>query len=102
MWQRRAVSVLVLSRLAHGDTSGRAPTLLQVLLTLRDMIDASAHSVDVLAVQSAIIHLLRTSSEIPYAEDDSLGRSGVHTVLAAETTPCMSGGRTHDRDRTAC
>ncbi|WP_327250250.1 type VII secretion system-associated protein [Streptomyces sp. NBC_01244] len=77
----RGTAVEVLSRLALGDTSGRGPALLTALTGLYGMLDASAGSEDVLTVHRAIIHLLRTSDEISYAGDDTIGRSDVLGVL---------------------
>ncbi|MFD7459229.1 MULTISPECIES: ATP-binding protein [unclassified Streptomyces] len=78
----RSMAVEVLSRLAHGDTSGRAPALLTALTAFVGMLGASASVEDALAVRRAMIHLLRTSDEIPYAGGDGLiGRSDVHAVL---------------------
>jgi tetratricopeptide (TPR) repeat protein len=78
----RSMAVEVLSRLAHGDTSGRAPALLTALTGLVGMLEASAHSEDALTVRRAMIHLIRTSDEIPYAGGDGLiGRSDVPAVL---------------------
>ncbi|MEU1035915.1 hypothetical protein ABZ402_46050 [Streptomyces mirabilis] len=89
----RGMAVKVLSRLARGNTSGRAPALLTALLALLGMLDASARPEDVLAVHRAIIHLLRTSDEIPYAGDDLIGRSDIHGVLAQASGLLARTGR---------
>ncbi|MFD6533522.1 type VII secretion system-associated protein [Streptomyces sp. NPDC060184] len=89
----RGMAVEALSRLAHGNTSGRAPALLRALFSLLGMLDASARPEDVLAVHRDIIHLLRTSDEIPYTTDDLVGRSDVHGVLAEASVLLARTGR---------
>lgn len=89
----RSIAVEVLSQLAHGNTSGRAPALLRALFALLGMLDASARPEDVLAIHRDIIHLLKTSDEIPYTGDDLIGRSDVHGVLAQASVLLARSGR---------
>uniref|UniRef100_A0AAU2K1H2 Uncharacterized protein n=1 Tax=Streptomyces sp. NBC_00049 TaxID=2903617 RepID=A0AAU2K1H2_9ACTN len=87
------MAVQVLSRLAHGNTSGRAPALLTALTALLGMLDASARSEDVLTVHRDIVHLLRVSDEISYSGDDLIGRSDVHGVLVQASVLLARAGR---------
>ncbi|MFJ7785499.1 hypothetical protein ACIQY8_22905 [Streptomyces albidoflavus] len=89
----RRMAVEVLSRLAHGDTAGRAPALLQLLFALLGMVDASAEPDEVLTVHRAIIHLLRVSDEIPYVGDDHTGRSDINGVLVHASVLLARTGR---------
>lgn len=87
------VAVRVLGRLARGDTSGRGPALLRALLALSGMLVSSGRVEDVLTVQREILHLLRTSDEIPYTGDDVLGRSDAVGVLFAASFLLARAGR---------
>ncbi|MEW2121214.1 hypothetical protein AB0945_39975 [Streptomyces sp. NPDC005474] len=89
----RGMAVRVLSRLALGDSSGRAPALLTALTVLAPQLDASARWEDVHAVHRAIVHLLRTSDDIPYMGDDSMGRSDIAGVLAEASVLMARRGR---------
>ncbi|WP_326770401.1 hypothetical protein OG978_42290 (plasmid) [Streptomyces sp. NBC_01591] len=89
----RSMAVQALSRLAYGDTSGRASALLRVLLSVSGMIDPSARPDDLLAVYRAIIHLLKTSDEIPYVGDDVVGRSDINGVLTYASVLLARNGR---------
>lgn len=89
----RDTAVDVLCRLAFGDTAGRAPALLNSLFALLGMLDASTHAEDMLAVHRAVIHLLRTSDEIPYASGDLVGRSDVNGALVQVSALLARAGR---------
>ncbi|WP_405801063.1 hypothetical protein [Streptomyces sp. NBC_01506] len=89
----RGAAVRMLSRLAHGDTSGRASALLRSLTTLRNSLDAPDGE-DALSLTRDIVHLLRTSDEISYAGDDGrLGRSAINSELIEGSVLLAKAGR---------
>ncbi|WP_419999367.1 hypothetical protein [Streptomyces boninensis] len=83
----------VLGGLARGDTAGRGPALLQALFAVLAMLEGSERTEDALAVRRDIVHLLKTSDEIPYAGGDLVGTSDVLGVLVEMSVRLARTGR---------